>query len=55
MSKIKKLTNSKEFEFYQNYAKFVVPKLEKLESHGASNVDESVGLLDKIMGFFNKG
>ena len=32
MSKIKKLTNSKEFEFYQNYAKFVVPKLEKLES-----------------------
>ena len=30
-------------------------KLEKLESHGASNVDESVGLLDKIMGFFNKG
>ena len=32
MSKIKKLTNSKEFEFYQNYAKYVVPKLEKLES-----------------------
>ena len=29
-------------------------KLDKLESHGSSNVDESVGLLDKIMGFFNK-
>ena len=32
MTKIKKLTNSKEFEFYQNYATFVIPKLEKLES-----------------------
>ena len=30
-------------------------KLEKLESHGSSSVDDSVGLIDKIMGFFNKG
>lgn len=32
MTKIENIKNSKEFEFYQNYAKFVVPKLEKLES-----------------------
>ena len=31
-SKIENIKNSKEFEFYQNYAKYVVPKLEKLES-----------------------
>ena len=32
MTNTKVSTNSKEFEFYQNYAKFVIPKLEKLES-----------------------
>ncbi len=32
MTKTETTKNSKEFEFYQNYAKFVVPKLEELES-----------------------
>ena len=32
MTNTKVSTNSKEFEFYQNYATFVIPKLEKLES-----------------------
>ena len=31
MTNTKVSTNSKEFEFYQNYATFVIPKLEKLE------------------------
>lgn len=44
MTKIKKLTNSKEFEFYQNYAKFVVPKLKELEVERKKNLWISIGL-----------
>lgn len=44
MTKIKKLTNSKEFEFYQNYAKYVVPKLKELEIERKKNLWITIGL-----------
>ena len=44
MTKIKKLTNSKEFEFYQNYAKYVVPKLKGLETERKKNLWTNIGL-----------
>ena len=44
MTKIKKLTNSKEFEFYQNYAKYVVPKLKELEIERKKNLWTTIGL-----------
>ena len=34
--------------------KLAKEKLEKLEGFGTSDAEESVGLIDKIMGFFNK-
>lgn len=35
--------------------KLAKDKLEKLESYGSVDTEESVGLIDKIMSFFNKG
>ncbi len=35
--------------------KLAKSKLEKLENFGTGDAEESVGLIDKIMGFFNKG
>ena len=35
--------------------KLAKSKLEKLENFGYGDAEESVGLIDKIMGFFNKG
>ena len=35
--------------------KLAKTKLEKLETFGSGDAEESVGLIDKIMGFFNKG
>lgn len=56
-------SNSKAVELYKRYVDLVndpaeiqmaKDKLNKLESFGASEVDESEGLIDKIMGFFSK-
>ncbi len=55
--------NSKASEMYQKYMdlatdpveiKMAQDKLNKLESLGATDAEESEGLIDKIMGFFNK-
>ena len=35
--------------------KLIKDRLEKLDTYGAGDAEESVGLIDKIMGFFNKG
>ena len=35
--------------------KLAKSKLEKLENFGTGDAEESVGLIDKIVGFFNKG
>ena len=35
--------------------KMAKDRLDKLSSFGAGDAEESVGLIDKIMNFFNKG
>lgn len=35
--------------------KMAKDRLDKLDNLGSSEAEESVGLIDKIMGFFNKG
>ena len=44
MTNTKVSTNSKEFEFYQNYAKYVVPKLKELETERKKNLWTTIGL-----------
>lgn len=59
-----KFRKDKSVELYEKYLdlvkdpveyKLVKDRLEKLNTYGAGDTEESVGLIDKIMGFFNKG
>lgn len=59
-----KVRKDKAAELYQKYLdlvkdpveyKLVKDRLEKLDSYGSADAEEAVGLIDRIMGLFNKG